>query len=699
MPEPTVLWLAPFTVNAGNTKGLQSLSSPLGLRDGTFLIAWTDDTNNVDNELGTDIIAQHFDALGNPLGAAFQLNDFGVLASETDVSMVALDGGGFAIAYEQNSNVGDTDILYEVFDANFDVIEEGAAALGAAGADQVRNPSLAIFSEPGSLVLSFERTALGDTDTMAVLPGVPGGEFDAAQNSVEFDRNPDSAAWPTIDFITVYEEDDAGTTSIEFHIRTGSSTFVDQGTVTSKGEDAHVAVLDDQRCIITWTTSGGGILGEIRGRDGSLIRNNFAIANVAGDDERSSDVVGLRDGGFFATWYDTADDRIEGARFDNDGNLVDSTIVIANGAGLARPELSLLFDGRVLVSFEDGGDIRAAIVDPRDDQIGGDANANVLTSRPDGATVYGFGGNDKLYGMGGDDVLHGGLGADLLDGGDGANDTADYVFAAAGVRVSLLLGAGTGGEAKGDTLINIEDLFGSGFNDVLNGGDGTNRIDGFKGSDTVRGDGGGDELIGGEGTDTLSYEGSDGGVNINLGTGKASGGHAKGDTFEGFENIKGSSLGDKLTGGETGNSIAGGGGGDTLRGQQGADFLSGSSGDDRLIGSGGIDNLIGGAGTDTFVLAQSEANRDFLLDFTPGNDVMEISATAFGGGLAAGALDKSQFRENLTGLAEDTDDRFIYRSDTKELFYDNNGSANGGHRLIAILSEPTPPDAGDFIIV
>src|SRR5262249_21714040 len=102
MPDPVVLWSQPFTVNAGNTTGTQSLSAPLALGDGGFLIAWVDDTNNVDNDAGTDIIARRFDALGNTVGGAFQLNHFGMTAQETDPSLAALDNGGFVLAYEQN---------------------------------------------------------------------------------------------------------------------------------------------------------------------------------------------------------------------------------------------------------------------------------------------------------------------------------------------------------------------------------------------------------------------------------------------------------------------------------------------------------------------------------------------------------------------------------------------------------------------
>ncbi|MBT6117657.1 MAG: hypothetical protein HOH66_07300 [Rhodospirillaceae bacterium] len=77
--------------------------------------------------------------------------------------------------------------------------------------------------------------------------------------------------------------------------------------------------------------------------------------------------------------------------------------------------------------------------------------------------------DNALYGGGGNDELHGVHGADLLSGQDG-RDTAWYLFSASGVSVNMITGAASGGEAAGDTLSGIEDLYGSDFADLLIGG-------------------------------------------------------------------------------------------------------------------------------------------------------------------------------------------------------------------------------------
>ena len=90
-----------------------------------------------------------------------------------------------------------------------------------------------------------------------------------------------------------------------------------------------------------------------------------------------------------------------------------------------------------------------------------------------------FGGDfdDTLSGLDGNDTLSGRAGADSLDGG-ADNDTADYSGSPGGVTVNLLTGSVSGGDAEGDTLTSIENLFGSAGNDSLTGDGGANRLGG-----------------------------------------------------------------------------------------------------------------------------------------------------------------------------------------------------------------------------
>jgi Ca2+-binding RTX toxin-like protein len=239
---------------------------------------------------------------------------------------------------------------------------------------------------------------------------------------------------------------------------------------------------------------------------------------------------------------------------------------------------------------------------------------NVLTGGSMNDELFGFGGNDRLSGNGGDDRLAGGAGDDLLDGGAG-NDTATYDGAAAGVTVSLAIAGAQNTIGAGlDTLLNLENLIGSGFDDHLTGNSGDNRLEGNAGNDVLSGAAGNDLLIGGIGADrldgglgndTADYSNSAAAVSINLVAGKHAGGDATGDTLSSIENVTGSAFDDRLVGDQNGNVLIGGAGNDVIN------------------GGGGMDVLWGGAGSDLFVFktaaeAGSGASGDKIMDFEAG---------------------------------------------------------------------------------
>jgi Ca2+-binding RTX toxin-like protein len=107
--------------------------------------------------------------------------------------------------------------------------------------------------------------------------------------------------------------------------------------------------------------------------------------------------------------------------------------------------------------------------------------------------------DDVLIGSDGDNRLAGGAGADTIDGAGGF-DWAEYNSAEAGVTASLAQGQATNdGFGFVDTLINIENLRGSIYNDSLTGNAAANQFKGEAGNDTI---------VGGEGIDLASYVGA-----------------------------------------------------------------------------------------------------------------------------------------------------------------------------------------------
>ncbi len=102
------------------------------------------------------------------------------------------------------------------------------------------------------------------------------------------------------------------------------------------------------------------------------------------------------------------------------------------------------------------------------------------------ANLIGNGLNNVLYAGAGNNVLHGGAGS----------DTADYSYATSAVKVNLGLATAQATAGSGfDTLIAIEGLTGSKYNDVLTGSAGNNKINGGAGNDTLSGGAGLDILL------------------------------------------------------------------------------------------------------------------------------------------------------------------------------------------------------------
>ena len=233
-------------------------------------------------------------------------------------------------------------------------------------------------------------------------------------------------------------------------------------------------------------------------------------------------------------------------------------------------------EGDVIAGFEN---IRGS---DYNDVFGGDSNNNHLV---------GGDGSDGLWGSSGDDMLEGGPGADRMFGSIG-EDWVIYRDSDMGVTVDLKDGAGAGGHAEGDTIAEVENVEGSGFDDFLEGNDDPNRLDGAKGDDEIRGNGGddilhggvgADRLDGGMGIDTVFYRDSNEAVTVKLSDGTANGGHAESDVIVNVESIIGSAYNDTLVGDDMRNRLSGDDGDDMLEGGGGADLLDGGTGMDSIV--------------------------------------------------------------------------------------------------------------------
>jgi Ca2+-binding RTX toxin-like protein len=250
-------------------------------------------------------------------------------------------------------------------------------------------------------------------------------------------------------------------------------------------------------------------------------------------------------------------------------------------------------------------------VDADVERLWGGARADVLSAIPQGSSMQGDLGPDRLVGgpgpdrlvggfddsgdtlvgAGGDDQMGGGPGDDALDGGPGA----DILFASSGNDVAA------GGE--GDDRIE-----GAAGADRLDGGPGTDCLHGFllptsepacatglpsataagaDGADTLRGGRGVDLLYGGDGDDVVDYASARRPVVVAL---PGSGATSKTDDVLAAD-IEG---------------VRGGFGPDILLGNAADNVLDGGPGDDHVLGGAGVDQLRGGSGQDLVVARDGE---------------------------------------------------------------------------------------------
>lgn len=250
-----------------------------------------------------------------------------------------------------------------------------------------------------------------------------------------------------------------------------------------------------------------------------------------------------------------------------------------------------------------------------DDKLTAGTKAVPLFGESGSDELNGAAANDMLDGGTGDDRLNGGAGTDTLigdsghnrlDGGDGS-DIVSYQAAVSGVHIDL----GQAGEQKTglgkDTLVSVEGVIGSDYNDVLSGSMGANNFYVSAGSDKIDGRDGNDTLhLNLPGFDPWYYP-----VTIDLGTSSAQTINGIGtvaltsvedvDAAGDQVTIKGNSAANQLTGADAADVLTGMDGDDTLMGNGGTDQLDGGSGKDRIDGGSGADVVTGGNGPDTLV--------------------------------------------------------------------------------------------------
>ncbi len=223
--------------------------------------------------------------------------------------------------------------------------------------------------------------------------------------------------------------------------------------------------------------------------------------------------------------------------------------------------------------------------------------------------------NDVISGDDNDNTVIGSVGRDLylLDGGHDvvdfrnvilADDATNGVWVDTRFREFFTPVAGDGDRSQFMTpgLSQVEEVWGTIYNDRIYGNHTNDVLAGHYGHDIIRaryGDdliyalGDGDKIYGDHGSDTVDYSFAGEGITADLSRGYGGNGL---DLLSGIENLSGSFFNDVLTGTDTANVIYG---------NYGRDVIDAKGGDDTIKGLGDGDRIDGGAGTDTVTYADA----------------------------------------------------------------------------------------------
>ena len=281
---------------------------------------------------------------------------------------------------------------------------------------------------------------------------------------------------------------------------------------------------------------------------------------------------------------------------------------------------------------------------------------------------------DVFVGSDGRDEFSGGRGADSFDGGLQSDwvryDEDVWAGGTRGINANLATGFIIDGFGTRDTVVNIERVAGTRFND------------------TFVGDGGRNMFAGGEGVD--SY---DGGANL---TNSVYDGDVInfGRTFMG-NHLNGVNINLSLAS----NQIANDGFGNVetairIEGALGTDFddtMRGNGFKNLFAGGDGKDTMTGGGSNDVFEFwSQDHAgDGDLITDFSVTLDLLSFDAAGYNNMTTTAIVENDMNADTTAGT-------FLFNTTTKILYWDENGSGAGGQFEIVKLNGVAGLTASNF---
>ncbi|SCB51338.1 hypothetical protein GA0061099_101720 [Bradyrhizobium yuanmingense] len=397
-----------FPVNT-TTVSSQFDASITALDDGRFVMVWTDTTGE---DTSSDAIrAQIFNADGSKSGSEFLVNT-GTADIQYDPAVTALKDGRFVVAWSDGSGSdGDTSlqaIRAQVFNADGSK-SGGQFLVNSTTTGYQLDEAIAELSDGRFVITWTDGSATGgDTSSWAVRAQVfnadgskSGTAFLVNTATTSFQYNPAVGALNDGRFVIAWTDGsatggDTSGTAVRAQVfnadgsKSGNEFLVNSTTTGDQSgpggggsETITITALVDGRFVVAWTdysqtgsdTSSSAVRAQVFNMDGSKLGTEFLVNTTTIGSQNNAAITALMDGGFVVTWTDssqtdgdTSSTAIRAQVFNADGSKSGTEFLVNSTSPNIQqdPAITTLRDGHFVVGWTDwsqtGGDASGAAI-------------------------------------------------------------------------------------------------------------------------------------------------------------------------------------------------------------------------------------------------------------------------------------------------------------------------------------------------